>query len=136
MTINNQALHTRPDTWGPDSLTWRPDRWMPSSDMKPNSSTADSESTIDSLSRGRGTFVPWADGPRSCPGRKFAQVEFVAVMAVLFRRHRVRPKLLDRETMEQAKKRVLGMVNDSAISAITLQMRRPKDVALVWSLGL
>ena len=80
-----------------------------------------------------GTFVPWADGPRSCPGRKFAQVEFVAVMATLFREHRVRPVKLAGESAKDAQRKVLAVVDDSAISAITLQMQQPERVSLVWS---
>lgn len=28
-------------------------------------------------------FQPWVSGPRTCPGKKFSQVEFVAVMATM-----------------------------------------------------
>lgn len=80
----------------------------------------------------KGTYIPWADGPRVCPGRKFAQVEFVAAIATLFRRHTVQPALLDGESPDQGKKRLARMIDDSAITAITLQMRKPKSVALVW----
>ena len=77
--------------------------------------------------------MPWAAGPRVCPGRKFAQVEFVAVIATLFRRHRVRPVPLASETPSQAQARLRDVIEDSAIMAITLQMRRPREVALAWS---
>jgi len=53
-----------------------------------------------------GAFIPFSSGPRVCPGKKFAQVEFVAVIARLFRRHRCSPVLLKGETMVEAKKRV------------------------------
>ena len=81
----------------------------------------------------KGTFVPWADGPRVCPGRKVAQVEFVAVMATLFQSHRVSPALLEGESHEHARGRLVDMVNDSGISAITLQMQHPKNASLVWT---
>ena len=81
----------------------------------------------------KGTYMPWSDGPRVCPGRKFSQVEFVAVMAGLFRYHRVRPKLLDGETLEDGQKRVLKMINSRDFLALTTQMERPGEVAMVWS---
>lgn len=81
----------------------------------------------------KGQFIPWADGPRVCPGQKFAQVEFVAVLATLFRGHRVRPVLEDGESGEDGRRKLLAMVNDSAISAITLQMQKPRSIALAWS---
>ena len=31
-----------------------------------------------------GQFITWAMGPRSCSGKEFAQVEFVAALAILF----------------------------------------------------
>ena len=79
-----------------------------------------------------GTFIPWADGPRNCPGRKFAQVEFVAVMASLFSKYRSKPALLTEQSPEDAKRDLQSMVEGSMISAITLQMQEPGKVALKW----
>ena len=44
----------------------------------------------------------------------------------------MQPALLDGESPDQGKKRLARMIDDSAITAITLQMRKPKSVALVW----
>lgn len=127
VNINIRSLSTDPGLWGSDSLIWRPERWI----MSPRSQSSDSdeESLVEQQA---GVFVPWAEGPRNCPGKKFAQVEFVAVMAILFRKHRVRPVLEEGETPEDGRKRVMQMANDSALTAITLQMRNPKKVSLEW----
>lgn len=37
----------------------------------------------------RGSFVPFSDGPRSCLGRRIAQVEMLAALAVLFQRYSI-----------------------------------------------
>ena len=37
----------------------------------------------------RGSFTPFSDGPRSCLGRRIAQVEMLAALAVLFQRYSV-----------------------------------------------
>ena len=66
-----------------------------------------------------------------CPGRKFAQVEFVAVMATLMREYRVSPVLEAGETVHSARERVMRTVNESHIE-ITLQMNKPKSVKLAW----
>lgn len=79
-----------------------------------------------------GTFIPWADGPRECVGRKFSQVEFVAVLASLFRQYRVRPVVKNGEVEADAKRALVHMVDDSAISAITLQMLEPRSRSLKW----
>ena len=128
VNINVQALHTDAKTWGPDSLLWRPDRWLKPSPPV-NQPGAVNESFIEPVP---GAFIPWADGPRVCLGKKFSQVEFVAVMASLFGRYRVKPVVCSGQNEEEARKACLKMVDDSAISAITLQMRNPRNVALRW----
>ncbi|KOS20350.1 Cytochrome P450 97B2 [Escovopsis weberi] len=37
----------------------------------------------------RGSYIPFADGPRACLGRRVAQVELVAALAVIFREYSV-----------------------------------------------
>ena len=127
VTVNVQALQTDPRSWGSDALTWNPGRWL--------ESTKDDLGYESWVEPSDGTFVAWADGPRSCPGRKFAQVEFVATLAVLFRHHRVAPVPQEGESAKQARGRLLAMVNDSAISAITLQMQHPRSVSLAWRMA-
>lgn len=75
--------------------------------------------------------MPWANGQRVCPGKKFAQVEFVAVIAKLFMKHRVSPKLETGETMAMASERVQKCVRDSGIEVV-LKMKHPERVQLVW----
>jgi cytochrome P450 len=110
--------------WGHDSLTFRPDRWI----ENPNPTTI---STEELFKPAPGVFVPWAAGPRVCPGKKFAQVEFVAVISKLFTNHKVGPALRVGESFENARKRIFDMVEDSHL-VIMLQMRHPEKVNLVW----
>ena len=79
-----------------------------------------------------GTFIPWADGPRECVGRKFSQVEFVAVLASLFWQYRVKPVVKNGESEADGRRALVHMVEDSAISAITLQMLEPRSRSLIW----
>ena len=123
VVVNSQALHCDPAIWAPDALTFRPDRWI-AKGGRPGS-----ERLIEPQP---GTFMGWAGGPRVCPGKKFSQVEFAAVMAVLFRGCRVAPKGREGESEKRTRERVKGMIDDSGITAITLQMRNPREVPLVW----
>ncbi|KAL9050150.1 MAG: hypothetical protein Q9206_005205 [Seirophora lacunosa] len=84
------------------------------------------------ISPPQGSFIPWADGPRNCPGQKFSQVEFVAVVATLLSSYTVKPVSHPGQSAEEGRKALMDMVDDSAISAITLQMRHPQEVALQW----
>jgi cytochrome P450 len=121
--INVAGVHTNPSYWGPDALEFRPDRFITSSGMPLGEEEL--------LQPPSGNFIPWAAGQRVCPGKKFAQVEFVAVIAKLFMKHRVSPVLQSGETMEMASERVKKCVLVSGIEVV-LKMKHPERVQLVW----
>ncbi|EXF83633.1 hypothetical protein CFIO01_00775 [Colletotrichum fioriniae PJ7] len=138
--INTVALHTSPKTWGPDALSFKPTRWL----TTPQSSSS-SSSPQPHIQPPRGTFLPWSSGPRTCPGQKMAQVEFVTVLATLFHQCTIEPVPEDGDestttqsttTTEmaaaQARQRLLDLMQDSQ-PRLTLQMNRPKDVCLRWT---
>lgn len=130
------ALHTHPRYWGPDSLVWRPSRWIQQS-SKPSPALTQHDLTNrlsheQLLTPEKGTFIAWSEGARNCPGKKFAQVEFVATVATLFRQHRVQPVVkAGGETLDQAREKVLNVVKDSNVELL-LQMRDPHSVAVSW----
>ena len=129
---NLMALHTHPRYWGRDSLTWNPFRWIENDHDASSLDLGATLSTEKVLEPEKGTFIAWSDGARNCPGKKFAQVEFVATLAALFRCHRAQPVLNQGENLAQAEKRVLDVVKDSSVELL-LQMRNPKSVAVTWS---
>ncbi|KAK3689095.1 putative cytochrome P450 [Podospora appendiculata] len=95
------CVQTDPKYWPDEPFAWKPSRWI----------------TVTSEGDGlfvpeQGSYLPWADGPQGCPGKKFSQVEAVAVLAGLFRRHRVRPVPGPGETEEQARKRAQDCADD------------------------
>ncbi|KAL8716830.1 MAG: hypothetical protein Q9225_005871 [Loekoesia sp. 1 TL-2023] len=131
---NLMALHTHPRYWGSDSLTWRPSRWI-----SPTSNVTVAEQDVAALLSNerlfipkKGTFIAWSEGARNCPGKKFAQVEFVATMVALFRDFKVQPVTKEGETIDKARRRVLEVVKDSNVELL-LQMRDPDSVAVAWS---
>lgn len=77
----------------------------------------------------RGTFLPFSDGFRACLGRRFAEVEIAAVIAVLFRGHRASLKLLPGESWADAAKRV-QIALDKSSNQFTMAVR--KDIGIVW----
>ena len=77
------------------------------------------------------TYFPWSDGPQNCIGAKFAQVEFVAVIACLLRDHRVGIVLEANESAEQASKRALAVAEDCDLELL-LRMRDAEKVQLMW----
>lgn len=119
---NFYALYTLPRYWGADSLFWNPKRWVLSSDDFSRESLKVPQ---------KGSYIPWGDGIRTCPGKKFAQVTVVAVLARLFRRHRVEIVRKEGESVEQARQRVMEVVDDNGV-VLLFQMRNPEIVDLRW----
>ena len=118
--VNNAALQCRQEYWGRDALVWRPDRWI--------TDEGTSETFFHPI---EGAYVPWAHGPRVCPGKKFSQVEFVAVIAYLLKDHRVRPVLMTGESQNDAFERMLQVVKDSDME-IAIKMNHPEKLRVRW----
>ncbi|KAI1113688.1 cytochrome P450 [Nemania sp. NC0429] len=75
----------------------------------------------------------WSEGERSCPGKKFSQVEFVATMAVLFKDWRVSPQRLEGEQDADARGRLLRLIETDSAQVLLLQMLHPERAPLRWS---
>ncbi|KAK8214438.1 cytochrome P450 [Phyllosticta capitalensis] len=115
VNFNIPALQILPEVWGPDPLMWRPARWL-------ETDHGQLRTPVD------GSFEPWSDGPRSCPGKKFAQVEFVAVIAQIFSRYRIEPVAEGDERAEDARKRVWKAAH-KVHAGLTLRIENPEKVA-------
>ena len=118
-----QALHTDPRYWGLDSLVWRPQRWITA-----GPGGFESETLLKPL---KGTYFPWSEGIRNCPGKKFAQVEVVAVLATLLANHVSEPVVKDGERLDAARARVLDLVRDSSVELL-LKIRDPRSIPIRW----
>ncbi|KAI9675583.1 MAG: hypothetical protein M1817_000949 [Caeruleum heppii] len=100
------AAHRNPKYWPGDSSEldeFQPDRWFTDTasftgvasangDSKQEEDLADiadgnHPSTL--FSPVRGAYVPFSDGYRACLGRRFAQVEFLGALAMIFRHHSI-----------------------------------------------
>lgn len=126
LILNTDAIHTHPRYWGPESLAWRPERWI----VYPQ----DGEQVMEGeelFKPASGTYAPWSGGPRVCPGKKFAQVEFVAMLCRFFKDHRVEPVPHAGESMQDARLRTLAAVEDSRM-VLLLQMAKPESIGLKW----
>lgn len=121
--VNMVNVHHDPKFW-PDPWVWRPERWI---------ITNNGLGSEDLYQPPYGSFLPWAGGPRVCPGKKFSQVEFVAVIASLFQRHTALPVLKEGETMEEAQTGLREAVVDSEC-VMTLKMKHPEKARLRWEL--
>ena len=161
VTLNTAALHRNPKYWPhtseEDLLDFRPERWLLDT-SKANSNTdanayADEEGldfdgpdkrpdTAASLYRPeKGAYVPFSDGYRSCLGRRFAQVEILAVLAVIFKTWSVELDVSEfmsddevataseeqkREAWTKADARARYLLRHGMMTIITIQMRKEK----------
>lgn len=122
------TVQTHPKYWH-DPLLWQPSRWI---------SSKASESELDLATRLRqetlntplqSTYFPWSDGPQNCPGAKFAQVEFVAVIAALLLNHRIDVSPKPNESIAKARQRALATTEDCDMELL-LRMRDADRVRL------
>lgn len=165
VTLNTAAVHRNPKHWpttcSPDATadeiekdldTFKPQRWLLDDASKKQAPTThaqlaaeaetDGQGTSSALFRPtRGSYIPFSDGARSCIGRRFAQIEVLAVLAVIFRDYSVELALdgfatedevaamgeeQRRETWGKAKSRVEYLLQHGMGSIITIQMRTGK----------
>lgn len=159
----NSAIHRNPKYWpAPSSTsnargtaskrdvdTFRPERWLAAANLE--ESFVDigyddeelrgpsGEDTSASLYKPvKGSYIPFSDGFRSCIGRRFAQVEILAVLAVIFAQYSVELAVdgwgsddevagmnhQDREAIyKKAVDRADDVLKTKVASIITLQLR-------------
>ncbi len=133
---NYSAMHTHPRYWGLDSLTWQPSRWI-RSDSSTSTYPSDKKNVLalesfPPLPKDASPFIGWSAGVRGCPGRKFSQVEFVAVMAALFRQWKVKPVLEAGEDDAMARSRIQRLVEKDSGMVLLLQLLHPERAVLTW----
>ncbi|KAH7119108.1 cytochrome P450 [Dendryphion nanum] len=131
LTMVVHAAHMNPRIF-PDPTTFRPSRWL-----KPAGKLGSEEMVPPPPG-----YYPWSGGPRVCPGQKFAQVEFVAVIARVIRSVRVKgcikdvtPELLEKLGGEQseaydklAREEVFRVVRNTGGGNATLSLLNPSDL--------
>ncbi|KAF2831742.1 cytochrome P450 [Ophiobolus disseminans] len=85
--------------------TWDPRRWLDASGNLVHSAG----------------FFAWGSGPRICPGMKFSQVQFCAVLAGVLARVQL-------VVGPQEKEGILGVLMDSGAEPLVLKVRRPGEL--------
>ncbi|KAK8040140.1 cytochrome P450 monooxygenase [Apiospora rasikravindrae] len=86
---NTRAMQTHPKYWPDDPEQWRPSRWIANPAPAGLPPTDELLAREELLVQRKSVFFPWGDGPQSCPGKKFSEVEVTAMTACLFKAHRL-----------------------------------------------
>lgn len=127
VTINPETLvgtnfyagHLSP-RWGPDAATFNPKRFISTSATTGQETFSIPEGVL---------HMPWAFGPRICPGKKFSQVEFVAVVAHILSEYRVEVLKHHGESEVAARGRMMGVLDEKYFN-ISAHLRRPGDAGV------
>ncbi|KAF1982025.1 cytochrome P450 [Aulographum hederae CBS 113979] len=134
--FNLRAMHQMSEYWGSDGTQFRPTRWISSPLSTAASSASGAAGKAQALAAEeivkppvKGAFMPWSEGGRVCPGKRFAQVEFLSVLMTVLRGYRLEIQTREGETVEGARERAQKVVDDSEL-VLTLEMRRAEDVAI------
>jgi cytochrome P450 len=125
--LSLSGMHTSPEYWGDESMQWNPNHFISSI-----GAAGDFESEV-LASDTQEHFLPWATGQRVCPGKRFSQVEMVAVLAIIFKDYTVQPVTRDGESMEQARQRIF----DTSLTIdhegrMLFEISHPETIALTW----
>lgn len=157
------ALHRNPKYWPhtseEDLLSFRPERWLLEDTITSGKTADDGDAyaeeegldfdgpdkradTAPSLFRPeKGSYVPFSEGYRSCLGRRFAQVEILAVLATIFKYYSVeldvQAFMTDEElevaeagarqvVWDRARARAVDLLENGMMTIITIQMRKGK----------
>lgn len=135
VALNAIGVHYNERYW-PEPYKFKPSRWYQSQKQEslgisPQDTLQLSGSNTDAarLYR-RGTYLGFGEGPRNCPGKRFAQVEIMATFLALFREHRMELVLEPGETHRDAFDRAWAALQRSRM-VITLNLFEEIKVKLV-----
>lgn len=123
------SVHVMSEYWGPDSKEFRPSRWITAS----KGGIEEGEGVEEELAQppvAKETFFPWSLGQRDCPGKKFSQVEFVAVLACVLRFYRLEClPIHEGETLEEKRTRIWAWSRDSGVE-LSLNFKEPNKYGM------
>ncbi|PSN66490.1 cytochrome P450 [Corynespora cassiicola Philippines] len=105
--------------WGPEAEIFNPKRFV-----------SVNESGEEKLVVPEGPiYCPWVFGPRVCPGKKFSQVEFVALVAQILSKYRVEAFRNEGESVKAAESRLMGVL-DHKFFNISTHLKHPEDASI------
>jgi len=115
MGLNQYSAHLSP-RWGPSAQTFDPQRFI----------SIDAHGTERFQMPPDAVFAAWMIGPRTCPARKFSQVEFVGIMSELLRVWKVEVLRWEGESEEAARERVGSLLREEKYFNVSAHLKRPE----------
>ncbi|RPA82090.1 cytochrome P450 [Ascobolus immersus RN42] len=130
--ISTMGAHRNPRYWSPHTDAYMPERWFSSKEAEDVSTWRPTDKDEKRLKKPvNGSFMPFSEGFRACLGKKFAQVEMVAVMAEFLRNYSVELAVDERkESWEQVAERTKKDF-DQCFITITLSLTNTIPLSIV-----
>lgn len=121
------AMHASP-RWGADVHVFNPRRFV-ATDPNAAAGGQQAEGLTMPSDTDNAMFLAWVFGPRVCPGKKFSQVEFVAVVAQILSQYRIEVLIKEGQTAEEAKRQLSGVLGEKIFNVST-HLKRPGDAGV------
>ncbi|KAJ4990134.1 cytochrome P450 [Stagonosporopsis vannaccii] len=117
MGLNQYSAHLSP-RWGPSAHIFGPQRFIAIDSQGVERFHVPSDSNP--------VFAAWMIGPRTCPARKFSQVEFVGIMSELLREWRIEILRGEGESEEEARERVAELLSEEKYFNVSAHLKKPE----------
>lgn len=118
------ALHLSP-RWGKDASLFNPKRFVRAASEESQEAFAMPPETQEYGA----LYIAWVFGARVCPGKKFSQVEFVAVISHILSLYRIEVLQEQRESPSQARDRLKGVLREKYFN-VSAHIKRPEDAGI------
>lgn len=131
VSIDTIGLHRNTKYWGPDPHEFRPSRWlMAPGYTQPKDTVNESTAHPDLLCPVKGSYMAFSGGFRACLGKKFAQVEFCCLVAVLLKDHSIELVKENGRSWEETRRRA-EMDMNARRSGLAMRMQKQIKVRFV-----
>ena len=114
-------VHLNHKAWGMDASSFNPKRFI-------WRDIATGEEILAGPPKDAG-YLPWLTGPRTCPGKKFSQIEFVAVIGSLLSGYEVEPLAKAGQSPALAREKLVEVTNEFYFN-ISAHLRRPREAGI------
>jgi len=131
VSIDTIGLHRNTKYWGPDPHEFRPSRWlMAPGYTQPKDTVNESTAHSDLLCPVKGSYMAFSGGFRACLGKKFAQVEFCCLVAVLLKDHSIELVKENGRSWEETRRKA-EMDMNARRSGLAMRMQKKIKVRFV-----
>lgn len=123
------ALHLSP-RWGQDAKLFNPKRFVKAVSISTSEKEVHESFAMPPEVQDNGAlYIAWVFGQRVCPGKKFSQVEFVAIIAHILSLYKIEVLQMENENEKEARGRLTGVLREKYFN-VSAHIKRPEDAGV------